>query len=271
VDRPGLLRLLAEAPEQVAGLADLVAPFGFEVMRDPSFESATPHRLYLYACGDASTDGPDLLRGLADWLVDRREELATALGRPLAYVTSGSRRDVRALAPEGLGAHLYAVPAPGRGRDAADAYGDYVALIPVAIDAGVLRELVDFDLRPSCRRFIFQCVRMFPYIHGVELSPDALDALRRAATENGSSGPGHATRVEAPPTEHDLAVLREVVLPVSRDLTGGLAAGATEVGWHDFHSGRWHILVANAEEVARRSAAVADAYRQWTMEEAALG
>lgn len=270
MNRRALLDSLARATSDIAQLKDVVAPFGFEVSPEFAPGRIRPQRLYLYAIGHEHSTERVVSAELADWMLEHRGLFADSLGRDLAYITANSRQHVHVVAEDGLGIHIYVVP-PDAHDDLLLAYSHYVALLPLAVSTGVLREFVYFDARPSCRRFVFQIARMFPFIHGIEYSNDEEEALRYAAAANGSRTPGNPLRVEALATTHDHEILHTVVLPTCKRIARSLASDAADLRWIDFHSRSEHILHANRDTVKDRVGFIAASYRTWGLEEGYSG
>lgn len=270
MNRRALLDALACATSDLPHLRDVIAPFGFEVSQEYLPDRIRPQRLYLYAMGQPGTPAQAVSSGLANWMHSHSGLFVDALGRDLAYITANSRQSVTVVREEGFGVHIYIVPSDVY-DDLSLAYGHYVALIPLAISSGVLRELVRFDERPSCRRFVFQFARMFPYIHGITYSPDEEEALRQAADANGSRMPGNPLRLESLATEADWEALHTIVLPTCHQIARSLADEASDMQWIDFHSGSKHALTANLDEVGSRARFIAGSYRSWGLIESYSG
>lgn len=270
MNRRALLDALACATSDLPQLKDVIAPFGFEVSSEYNPERIRPQRLYLYAMGQPGTSDHVVSTQLANWVFSHRDLFVDALGRDLAYITANSRRNVTIVREEGLGIHIYVVPSYAY-DDLHLAYSHYVALIPLAIRAGVLREFVRFDERPSCRRFVFQFARMFPFIHGITYSTEEEAALRDAADANGSRMPGNPLRIETLPTDADLEALHTIVLPTCDLIAQSLAGEAADIRWIDFHSGAEHVLTANPDEIGNRARFIAESYRTWGLVESYSG
>lgn len=266
MNRRALLDALARATFDIPQLKDVIAPFGFEVSPEFVPERIRPQRLYLYAVGQPGAPEVVVSTQLADWIFAHRELFTDPLGRDLAYITANSRKSVNVIREEGLGIHIYVVP-PELPDNLLLAYSHYVALIPLAINKGVLRELVQFNERPSCRRYVFQFSRMFPFIHGIKFSIEEEDALRCAADANGSRMPGNPLRIESFATEDDQKVLNTVVLPACNSIARSLANDASDIRWIDFHNGSEQFLAANHHDITARARGIAEAYRTWGLVE----
>lgn len=262
MNRRALLQLLTQASADLPLIDAVIAPFGLEVSPEFVAEKMNPQRLYLYGSTAERTACEDAAADISEWVVQERALIEEALGRELAYVTAESRRNLKELDHQGLGVHVYVVPSDSC-NDLSLMWGNYSTLLPLAICQGVLNEYVYFDERPSCRRFVFQCARMFPFIHGIEWSETEASLLREAAVLNGSRSPGNPLRIKIPATTFDQSVLHDVVLPKCREISMTLAEEATELTWIDFHTRATHVLAANSQILASRANFIADAYKTW--------
>ncbi|PJJ63162.1 hypothetical protein [Compostimonas suwonensis] len=265
MDRRRLLETVAAVAAEAGCVDDVIAPFGFEVDSGFDIGRASPQRVYLYARLTQGTDAVAADHRIATAMRSQAGGLALALGTPTAYLSFRGRRNALSLT-NGTGHSVFVYYVPSTAETLIDQYARYLVLLPAAIARGELNEAVHFPTRSSCRRFVYQSVRMFPSVHGIALPSGADARLLDLARANGAHDHGRM-RVMQESTPEDEKAFHEIVLPLCAELARDLLDDAEpETVWHDFHSGRAVSLRVDPVALASRAARVAEAYRSAGLE-----
>lgn len=261
MNRAALLDALIEMASSLESVDEVIAPFGFEADSTFPIERVAPKRVYLYVRVRHGWDIDDANEQIAGWWTAAATGLSEALGSATAHLSLGGRRLPLTLSP-GPGNSTFVYYVPPSAESLLEQYARYLVLVPVAIANGTLNELTYFESRPSCRRFVYQSIRMVPALHGLALPVGADVMLDELSRLNGLHD--YATvRAERAMTPEDRHALESIVLPVCDELRLQLIddTGA-ECVWHDFHTGSSETMAVRAGVVERSIRRAVNGYQE---------
>jgi hypothetical protein len=153
----------------------------------------------------------------------------------------------------------------GSGAETAIAlYARYLAALPLLAVEDRLRERLDFDRRPSARRYLLHTTVALAVLHPA-VDPPGFDAMRRIARlarEQADRDPETGEPATVPASPEERHALDEVVLPYLTAVAGwlrGFQAGPVEVV--DVHSGERAHVSANEDRLDAVARRITDHYR----------
>lgn len=166
--------LLRAVVREVSADLDVIAPFGYELLRDPAFRRRDPRRLYVYVrVPERAANG--LSERVAERLLERLREEAPTLADELRFVVHpGARAELNPGGTRSLRIWRHVGHAP-----LLEDYARYVIAAPVAVADGRLREVADFATSRSSRRYVLQLSLMLSSL----FSPELPQLPASAATE----------------------------------------------------------------------------------------
>jgi hypothetical protein len=202
---------------------DLIAPFGFEVLRDPAYLRRDLKRLYVYV-RVSSPDRAVLADAFAERLLAHLATEAPGFCEAIRFLLRpGARIELNPSGDRSLRISAFVGTPPMLGE-----YARYLVAAPEALATGTLREVADFATSLSSRRYVFQLGLMVSRLYEAQQPPlpagqvtQLLGLIRRLApvTSADARSPDGTE-----PNDAERDGLLDVVLPHARAVQSALRA-----------------------------------------------
>lgn len=260
--------LLFEVAKRSGEDIQAISPFGFEILRDRSFLARRLSNFFVYV-GTSSRDSKkkleEICRSFTEHLVS---ELMASYVDFLREVRLISTPFFKIECERSGKRTIYVKCFPCHGSLLND-YAIYMIACIGGIVGGQIKAAIEFDRDPRSRRYLFQlCIihdALFRDVGG-GLSSSARNDLMDLIRQLHSAELQGLSRIDSGPSDMELKVLHNLVLPYFRDLcevvreTRSSMDCAVDIRSRDFHGQNWLTLNISKELLTEKVEYVVRSY-----------